>query len=273
MKKSLLVLLCAGLLAGCGAGSGEGLNPQGLPQNGTGNDNGDDDLPAGVTLAQLQENIFGAICTQCHVGSGAPQGLRLDSEQNSYDLLVNQPSGQQPGVLRVAPGEPGQSYLVRKLEGDSSISGSQMPLGQTPLSSDQIAAVRNWIANGAPREGTGDTPTTMTMERLSSGDASHKFQLRFSRPVATATLDFGVQVYLHNGDHRWLMDSDSYTMTMEEDNQRLTLTLSEPDIPVTGIEFIVNDPAAGTLLDTNNRVLDGDRDRREGGVSRYEYPL
>lgn len=266
MKTShLLVVLCAGLLAGCGAGSGAGLNDQGLPDN----NNGPDEPPEASTLAQLQEDIFSPICSQCHIGAGAPQGLRLDSEQNSFDSLVEQPSGQQPDVLRVAPGEPDQSYLVRKLAGDSSIDGGQMPLGMTPLSAEQQAQVRDWIENGAAREGTGINPTTLAVQTTATENDRQVFRLHFSRPVAPDTLDDGVQLYLRNGDQRWLAQADQYEVSLDSP-QDLSVQLNPTDIPVTGVELIANDPAAATLLDQDLRVLDGDRDRTEGGVYRHD---
>lgn len=271
MKPTILLLLCAGLLAGCGAGSGEGLNDQGLPLDLNGNGDGDSE-PEGVTLMQLQENIFGAICTQCHTGSAAPEGLRLDSEQISFDSLVEQPSSQQPELLRVDPGAPDQSYLVRKLEGDETIDGQQMPFGLSPLSSEQIAQVRDWIANGAPREGTGVEPTSILIARQSSTAEPLKLALRFSRPVFTDTLSQGLQIYLRNGDQRWLLGPDAYALELN-DQQRLEIRLRQPDTPTTAAELIVNDPAMGIVLDIEGRAVDGDRDRKEGGIARYEYDL
>ncbi len=268
MKPAILLLLCAGLLAGCGAGSGEGLNEQGLPLGNGGGDN--EPEPEGVTLTQLQEDIFGAVCTQCHTGAAAPQGLRLDSEQISFDALVGQPSTQQPELLRVEPGAPDQSYLVRKLEGDESIDGQQMPLGLSPLSSEQIAQVRDWIANGAPREGTGVEPTSVLVVRQSDTAQPLQLAVRFSRPVSSATLSQGLQVYLRNGDQRWLLGPDAYALEIN-DRQRFEIRLRQPDIPATAAELIINDPAAGIILDIEGRAIDGDRDRKEGGIARYEY--
>ena len=52
--------------------------------------------------------------------------------------------------MRVAPGNPDDSYLVIKLEGSSRMVGQQMPRGRDPLSAEQIGTVRQWIADGAP---------------------------------------------------------------------------------------------------------------------------
>ena len=154
MKKFLqfYLLVSVTCLAACGAGSGEDLNEQGLPVT---DNNGGGNQADAVTLADLQQNIFGAICTNCHTGANAPRGLRLDSEDNSYAFLVNQAADEMPDLMRVNPGNPDQSYIIKKLEGASDIVGGRMPLGGPYLSQTQIDQVRNWISNGAPRTGTG----------------------------------------------------------------------------------------------------------------------
>jgi mono/diheme cytochrome c family protein len=146
------LLISVTCLAACGAGSGAGLNEQGLPVT---DNNGGGNQADAVTLAELQQNIFGAICTNCHTGANAPRGLRLDSEDNSYAFLVNQAADEMPDLMRVNPGNPDQSYIIKKLEGASDIVGGRMPLGGPYLSQTQIDQVRNWISNGAPRTGTG----------------------------------------------------------------------------------------------------------------------
>ncbi len=266
MKRVSMCLLLAGLLTGCGAGSGEGLDEQGLPSEDNGN-GGNDTPPAPGTLAQLQADIFSPICAQCHTGGGAPEGLRLDSEQSSYDSLVNQPSGQQPSVLRVAPGDPEGSYLLRKLEGADGIDGGQMPLGMSPLSATRIAQVRDWIENGAPREGVGDAPTSVSLQGHQS--EQRVVTLRFSRSVSIDSLSDAVQVYFHSDGQRVLASPEQYALSLQ-DGQQLRIHWYLPDYPVTAAEFVVNDPAVATLLDQQHRALDGDRDRTEGGLFRHE---
>ena len=39
--------------------------------------------PAESDFQEIQDTIFTPICTQCHIGANAPQGLRLDAG-NSY---------------------------------------------------------------------------------------------------------------------------------------------------------------------------------------------
>jgi hypothetical protein len=134
-------------LVGC-SGNGQGLDQGGRPlaPGGTG---------GGVLTADfdsIQRNVFTPICTTCHAGSNAPQGLHLDAA-NSYSQLVGVASAEVPALLRVKPGNPASSYLVQKLEGRAAI-GAQMPFGGPPLSAATVAVIRQWISDGALRSPT-----------------------------------------------------------------------------------------------------------------------
>lgn len=104
------------------------------------------------TLDAVQQSVFNSSCavSGCHLGSAAPLGLDL-SEGEAEDNLVDVDSRQNPTFKRVAPGNPDDSYLVMKIEGDSRITGQRMPAGGRPaLSNDQIQLVRDWISALAP---------------------------------------------------------------------------------------------------------------------------
>jgi mono/diheme cytochrome c family protein len=108
-------------------------------------------LPAPIepTLASIQANVFGVICVACHV-PGGPGPMPLDSAAASYQNLVGVPSVEIQGLLRVAPGSAEFSYLVHKIEGRPSIVGQRMPPPPRPsLTAEQIAAIREWIDDGA----------------------------------------------------------------------------------------------------------------------------
>jgi hypothetical protein len=137
----LIFLLLMALITGCQPGSGRGLDANGRPI-GEAPDPGDD-----PTLANIQAQIFTPICTACHIGAGAPQGLRLD-EANAFNDLVNVSAQQVGGLLRVDPFNPEDSYLVQKIEGTASV-GAQMPFGGPPLPHEDIALIRDWISDGA----------------------------------------------------------------------------------------------------------------------------
>jgi|LNFM01.1.fsa_nt_gb hypothetical protein len=97
--------------------------------------------------------------TYCHHGSGATAASRDLSEQHVRETLALR-SLQVPRLRLVEPGRPDDSYLVHKLLGtmstlaecraDAMACGTRMPSPTQPLDAQQIAVVRQWIADGAP---------------------------------------------------------------------------------------------------------------------------
>jgi len=132
-----------GICLGACSGSGAGLNSDGQPLAGGGSGL----VPLSADFDAIQADVFTPICSVCHSGAGAPQGLMLDAA-HSYDLLVNVPSTEVPAILRVDPGNPADSYIIQKLEGHAAV-GGQMPLGQAPLPAATIAFIVQWITDGA----------------------------------------------------------------------------------------------------------------------------
>jgi hypothetical protein len=134
-------------IAAC-AGNGNGLDANGQPL--TSGSSGSLP-PLSADFASIQANIFTPICSVCHIGGGAPEGLRLDAA-DSFNLLVGVPSTEVPSLLRVKPGDPDNSYIIQKLEGHQAV-GSQMPFGcpqtQPCLTTSTIAFIRQWITDGA----------------------------------------------------------------------------------------------------------------------------
>jgi hypothetical protein len=141
------VVLGLALLAAC-AGNGEGLDANGNPVGAGGSTSS----PLSADFESIQENIFTPICSVCHAGGSAPEGLRLDAA-NSYSLLVGVPSTEVPSLMRVKPGDPANSYIIQKLQGIAAV-GAQMPDGcptsQPCLTATQIGFIQQWITNGAP---------------------------------------------------------------------------------------------------------------------------
>ena len=109
------------------------------------------------TFSSIQQEIFSSgdssgrpACTNCHNAIGSRfNGLDL-SPAVSYNNLVNVASRERPGVTRVLPNNPDASYLIHKLEGQSTIAGVRMPLGGPFLETGQIQIIRRWIEIGAP---------------------------------------------------------------------------------------------------------------------------
>ena len=141
-RRTWVASLAAVALAAC-TGSGVGLDANGNPITPGGGGE-----PLTPDFKSIQDNVFTPICTKCHIGAGAPQGLQLD-EAHSYALLVGVPSTEQPSVLRIKAGDPDNSYLVQKIEGAPSISGVRMPFGGPYLPQSTIDVIRTWVSNGA----------------------------------------------------------------------------------------------------------------------------
>lgn len=107
--------------------------------------------PPATTLSELQATLFGPICSVCHNGSGGslPGAMDLSNTAASFAALVGVSSIQQPSVLRVAPNDSANSYIIHKLEGAPTITGARMPLGGPFLDEATIDRVRSWIDAGA----------------------------------------------------------------------------------------------------------------------------
>lgn len=137
------LFLAAVLVPGCGGGSGTDLDSNGRPI-GEGNDPGG---PLTPSFGSIQSHVFTPICSVCHAGGSAPQGLRLDAA-NSYAMLVGVSSSEVPSLKRIAPGDADNSYLVQKIEGHAAV-GARMPFGGPYLDANTIAMIRQWIGSGA----------------------------------------------------------------------------------------------------------------------------
>lgn len=111
------------------------------------------------TFSSIQHEIFDATdssgrtaCTQCHNATLLRGGLDLGAGV-SYASLVNVSSREKPGLMRVTPGDPENSYLIHKLEGRSGIVGRQMPFSGPPfLTNGQILVIKRWIEQGAKND-------------------------------------------------------------------------------------------------------------------------
>ena len=110
------------------------------------------------TFSSIQREIFNttdssgrAACIQCHITGGAAAGTGLIlTDGVSYGNLVNRPSRLRPGETLVIPGDPDNSYMVRKLEGGPDLTGLRMPRASGPFLTDgQMSVIRRWIEEGA----------------------------------------------------------------------------------------------------------------------------
>jgi len=110
-------------------------------------------LASGPALAGLKADVVPVLnqrCVMCHLPGAAQAGLDLST--HPWASLVNVKSTQSE-MLLVVPGEPEQSYLYLKLLGKQLEAGGQgepMPIQPAMLTPQELEAIRNWIAQGAP---------------------------------------------------------------------------------------------------------------------------
>jgi len=129
----------------------------------------------------------------CHLGPEAMRGLRLETPQ-IYRSSVNVRARTEPRLLRLVPGAPDQSLLYLKLlpQDQGGYHGPRMPQGMNPLSDDEIALVRAWIAS-FPSDRWGPPPAmeTATGPPRTFQDGT-LVNLPTSEPLGRHALDFRI---------------------------------------------------------------------------------
>ena len=262
-----LTLLAILACAGC-AGNGKGLDQNGQP---IGSESGGSNGPLTADLQSIQDNVFTPICTRCHIGASAPEGLRLDVA-DSYNLLVGVQSAEVPSLLRVMPGDPDESYIVLKLQGSAGIVGGRMPLGGPYLPQPTIDVIRQWITNGAPN--------SVTMQVNSSLVLREAFAIAGTAPIdgahVSAPLSEIVVAFNHEVDASLVTDANITLERIEmpgtAEMQRLpvhaalakgnpTVIVLLPGAPL-GPGFYrvsIRATGGGALADVNANALDADQ--------------
>ncbi|RMD93649.1 MAG: hypothetical protein D6814_15360, partial [Calditrichaeota bacterium] len=89
------------------------------------------------------QSILNLNCVRCHQGVDAPAQLVMKG--NAYPNLVNVPSTEMPGLVRIKPGSRDSSWLYQKITTDFPPAGSKM--GE--LTQDEINLIGLWIDQGA----------------------------------------------------------------------------------------------------------------------------
>jgi len=64
-------------------------------------------------------------------------------------IVPSWPAAANAGMLRVDPGDPGNSFLYNKINAAVPVAGVQMPFGQAPLSAANQDVIFDWITEGA----------------------------------------------------------------------------------------------------------------------------
>ena len=257
------LLLAGALAAGCsgGDGSSEPEPPQNPPPPSS--------PPFGANFSEIQAEVFTPTCATsgCHTGAAAPQGLRLD-EANSYGLLVGVASMEVPSILRVAPGDPDNSYLIQKLEGTASV-GEQMPFGGTPLPQASIDVIRQWIIEGA----VDDRAPSGEPIRVSSISPVPDSELEAPPEEIVAMFDRELDVSTVNAE-TFILEASGGDGTFEDGNEEAVTAagITTPDTNPTSATFdlrgvdMADDTyrirllgsGASVILDLDANALDGE---------------
>lgn len=114
-------------------------------------------LGEGVTWSGRVSKILEANCGGCHGGTDPDAGFDVLGAGASDAVLAT--STQKPGMKRVEPGKPAESYLWWKLQARhdatyrDKIVGQPMPInpvdGESTLSEAERRDIKTWIENGA----------------------------------------------------------------------------------------------------------------------------
>jgi hypothetical protein len=269
MRARTALLGMSVLIAAC-AGSGEGLDENGRPAE---QDDGEGLTPE---FTSIQANVLTPICTTCHSGAAAPLGLRLD-EGVSYALLVNAPSTEVPSLLRVAPGNPDNSYLIQKLEGTAAV-GARMPLGGSPLPPETIAVVRQWILEGAigPEQAGGQAPSLSSAWPVEGAHLASNTDLVIAadRELDVSLLSAGTVMLTRSGGDADFTNGNEVDVTTTLELRSLSPTVIALRATPGGTnrkwladtyQLRVSGEAPLAVAGLSSIVLDGDSDGTPGG--------
>jgi len=108
--------------------------------------------------------IFKGSCafTSCHGLEGSNNGIYLGEKKDTvYASIVNTPGIKLPSMVHVKPGDPRESFLMRKIDGsqcvldpqcDGKTCGDTMPRAEELMDVETRDIIRRWIAQGAKND-------------------------------------------------------------------------------------------------------------------------
>lgn len=221
--------------------------------------------PLEPSFDSIQANVFDQYCVHCHAGANAPAGLRLDAA-NSYASLVGVPSVE-TGVLRVAPGDANNSYIIQKVEGTAAV-GERMPAGLPPLPQEDIDVIRQWIAAGALPVSASKAPirvTSLSPEPSSMEDAMPRsIIVGFDRELNAPSINAASFMLVRAGADGMLGTSDDVAITPTS----ITVPLANPRSAIMDLSSVRLVPdlygitllgsGGAAVLDLSGNALDGE---------------
>jgi len=286
MKIQLLILVALFTLSSCKAGSGDGLDNNGRPFEESPSAEAPSEEGIQPNLKSIQELVFTPICSTCHGGANPAAGQDLSSLENSMKSLINVDSSNL-SFKRVLPGFAKESYLYLKITGDNR-AGARMPLGQPVLDEQTIAAIKQWIDEGAviPQSIVGmtkisraeDSSATIIKSDFNWQEKDEiKIVFLFSKKMDFQHLTAD-QILVNAikkddlGSHVSLVPNENISLHVIND-QRLQVIIKNVTHSVSQLSIQLNESSIATMLTQQEQILDGDNDGIEGGVFTYEINL
>ncbi len=246
---SLVIVVC-----GCQPGAGEFSEVSEIPVSSD-----------RVNLETIQETIFTPICAQCHIGSQAPLGLRLESAQISFEHLVGVQAVGNTVFERVTAFEPDESFLMLKLLGDP-LAGQRMPLGLSPLSSEQIELIRGWIAQGALAAGSKRTVSILKTYVTGNDKSVITIQIEFDGRLNDSDLpQQSISIYQNYFGERYLLAPHDYEI-LKNDPSILRIEIRKSVLFSSQLIINIGEPTSAPLLDHLGNPIDGNKNGSYGGV-------
>jgi hypothetical protein len=162
--RGILVATLASLLAACGGDDGDdsaaggSTNTGGTSSTGGNSPGGSGGTPGTATVSYTNDvrPIFTAKCNYCHGPTSAVM-VDLNDPFDPELGIINRPNswtGSEEKLL-VEPGNVENSFLVTKVVEttlDAHVDGAPMPMELPMLTTEEIAAVEQWITNGAEND-------------------------------------------------------------------------------------------------------------------------
>ena len=271
LPRTAALLLLVTVLCGClTGGSGDGLDVNGRPLDESGGD-----APAlSPDLASIQANVFTPRCaiSGCHTGGSAPQGLSL-AAGSSFANLVGVVSNEVPSLLRVAPGDPDASYLIRKLQGEAAV-GGRMPLIGPPLPQSTVDVIREWISNGA-MDSDAAPITAATVIAVAPEDNATlsafpaEITVTFSQDMNRLTLNVDTVVLDRSGGDGSFAEGNETSVgiavEVSPNSRQAIIRLTDASAADDAYRLTLLGTAASPILDALGNSLDGDADGTPGG--------
>jgi hypothetical protein len=220
----------------------------------------------GPTFSEIQAGLFDDCSSACHSGANPPGGLDL-SVNASYMMLVGTPSSADPNVERVAPGQPGSSYLVQKLEG---VNGDPPHPAGSEVPQPDIDSIRAWIADGAIDDTAAPPAVPVQVTSMSPAPGANlsaapmTITIGFTKVLDASTVNSMTLELVGAGGDGQFTDGNEVTVSAtaisvpSANPQSVVFDVSGTMLGDDTYRFVIRGNGGNVVLDTEALVLDGE---------------